>query len=335
MSESPLLRVEGLTKNFYSGGGLLSEKTTTHALNDVSFDVAEGEIVGVVGESGCGKSTLGKTILQLHDPTAGKVYFDGTEITGLGANELRRLREDMQIVFQDSASALNPRMRVGRIIDEPLREFTSMNREERSARVAKLLEDVNLQAEHADRYPHEFSGGQQQRISIARALALNPRFIVADEPMSALDLSIKAQLITLFDDLQEEYDLTYLIITHDMSIVRSITDRMIVMYLGEIAEAGPTEEIFGDPKHPYTEALLSAIPTPGRQRSDRVVLEGDVPDPQDPPSGCPFHTRCHKYLGDVCKAEKPPQFEVGDQDVACHLYSPDQTKTVTEMEYTE
>lgn len=327
MSGTPLLRVEGLTKHFHSGGGLLSERTTTHALNDVSFDVEAGEVVGVVGESGCGKSTLGKTILQLHQPTAGKVYFDGEDITEMGAGELRRLREDMQIVFQDSASALNPRIRVGRIIDEPLREHTSMGRTERRARVAKLLEDVNLQPEHADRYPHEFSGGQQQRISIARALALNPRFIVADEPMSALDLSIKAQLVTLFDDLQEEYDLTYLIITHDMSIVRSITDRMIVMYLGEIMESGPTEEIFRNPAHPYTEALLSAIPTPGQRRSDRIVLEGDVPDPQEPPSGCPFHTRCHKYIGDVCEAEVPPQYDAGDQHVACHLYAPERTES--------
>ena len=325
-NDEPLLRVEGLTKHFHSDSGLFSERTTTHALNDVSFDVAEGEVVGVVGESGCGKSTLGKTILQIHEPTAGRVYFDGEEITAMGRSELRKLRQDMQVVFQDSASALNPRSRVGRIIDEPLREHTLMGREERRARVAKLLEDVNLQPEHADRYPHEFSGGQQQRISIARALALNPRFIVADEPMSALDLSIKAQLVTLFDDLQEEYDLTYLIITHDMSIVRSITDRTIVMYLGEIMESGPTEQLFEDPKHPYTEALLSAIPTPGRHRSDRIVLEGDVPDPQDPPSGCPFHTRCHKYIGGICEAETPPQYDVDGQRTACHLYEPERTE---------
>lgn len=320
MTNQPLLSVEGLSKHFHDSGGLLSDGTTTYALNDVSFDVEEGEVVGIVGESGCGKSTLGKTILQLHEPTTGSVYFDGEELTAKSSRELQEARREIQIIFQDPASSLNPRVKIGRIIDEPLREHTSMSRAERRDRVETLLEDVQLQPEHADRYPHEFSGGQQQRINIARALALNPRLIVADEPLSALDLSIKAQLIQLLDELQDEYDFTYLLITHDMTIVRNITDRVLVMYLGEVVESGPTDRIFSDPKHPYTEALLSAVPQVGQQREDRILLEGDVPDPQDPPDGCPFHTRCQKYIGDVCEAEKPRLETVDDQDVACHLY---------------
>lgn len=321
----PLLRVEGLSKHFHDSGGLLSKVSTTYALNDVSFDVKEGEVVGIVGESGCGKSTLGKTILQLHEPTSGSVHFDGEDLTTKSNREMQNVRRDMQIIFQDPASSLNPRMKIGRIIDEPLREHTSLSRKERRDRVETLLEDVQLQPEHADRYPHEFSGGQQQRVNIARALALNPRLIIADEPLSALDLSIKAQLIQLLDDLQDEYDFTYLLITHDMTIVRNITDRVLVMYLGEIAESGPTETIFSDPKHPYTEALLSAVPQVGQRREDRILLEGDVPDPQDPPSGCPFHTRCQKYIGDICEAEKPPLYSVDEHEVACHLY--DETET--------
>ncbi|WP_435063689.1 ABC transporter ATP-binding protein [Halobaculum sp. EA56] len=323
MSSEPLVSVRGLTKHFVDSGGLLGSPTTTYALNDVSLDIREGEVVGVVGESGCGKSTLGNTLLQLIEPTSGEVYFDGEETTAMDGKELRRLRKDTQIIFQDASSALNPRHKIQRIVDEPLREHTSMSREERRDRVAQLLEDVDLKAEHADRYPHEFSGGQQQRISIARALALNPRFIVADEPMSALDLSTKAQLIQLLDRLQEEYDLTYLLITHDMNTVQQITDRTLVMYLGEVIERGPTDRVFQEPKHPYTEALVSAIPTPGRRRSERIVLEGDVPDPQDPPSGCPFHTRCHRYIGDVCEEEKPELTGVDGQELACHLYDED------------
>jgi len=323
MSTEPLLRVEGLSKHFRSGSGLLSSGTTTYALNDVTFDVEPGTVVGVVGESGCGKSTLGKTLLQLHEPTDGEVYFQGEELTSMDSRRLRDVRQEMQIVFQDSASSLNPRLKVRRIIDEPLREHTSMSRERRRERVDELLRAVNLQPEHAERFPHEFSGGQQQRIGIARALALNPKLLVADEPLSGLDLSVKAQLINLLDDLQEEYDLTYLFITHDMSTVRAITDRVMVMYLGEIVESGPTEGVFEAPKHPYTEALLSAIPVPGETQDDQIVLEGDVPDPSDPPSGCPFHTRCHEYIGDVCETDEPLLSEYDGRDVACHLYDPD------------
>lgn len=334
MTADPLVSVRGLTKHFVDSGGLLGSSTTTYALNDVSFDVHEGEIVGVVGESGCGKSTLGNTLLQLLEPTDGEVYFDGKELTAMGGRDLRRVRKDTQIIFQDASSSLDPRLKIQRIVDEPLREYTSMSREERRDRVAELLEDVDLRVDHADRYPHEFSGGQQQRISIARALALNPRFIVADEPMSALDLSTKAQLIQLLGRLQDEYDLTYLLITHDMNTVRQITDRTMVMYLGEIVERGPTERVFANPSHPYTEALISAIPTPGHHRSERIVLEGDVPDPQNPPSGCPFHTRCHRYIGSVCKAEKPELIREDGRDVACHLYDDDKPGSPMEQEPT-
>lgn len=316
----PLVEVEGLTKHFTSGSGLLSSATTTHALNDVSFSIEEDEVVGIVGESGCGKSTLGKTLLQLHEPTRGEVYFEGQEITQLSSREMQSVRQDIQIVFQDAASSLNSRIKVGRIIDEPLREHTSMRREERRNRVAELLEAVNLHPRHADRYPHEFSGGQQQRIGIARALALNPKFIVADEPLSGLDLSIKAQLIRLLDDLQEEYNLTYMFITHDMSTVRAITDRVMVMYLGEIVESGATKSVFEEPKHPYTQALLSAIPEPGKAKEDRIVLEGDVPDPSNLPSGCPFHTRCQKYIGDVCENTEPTLDDYDGRNISCHLY---------------
>lgn len=320
MTNSPLLRVEGLNKHFHDSGGLLSKGSTTYALNGVTFNVEEGEVIGIVGESGCGKSTLGKTLLRLHEPTAGSVYFDGEDLTKKSNREMQEIRKDMQIIFQDPASSLNPRMKIGRIIDEPLREHTSLSRKERRDRVETLLEDVQLQPEHADRYPHEFSGGQQQRVNIARALALNPRLIVADEPLSALDLSIKAELLQLLDKLQEEYDFTYLLITHDMTIVRNITNRVFVMYLGEIVESGPTGSIFSNPKHPYTEALISAVPQVGKRRSDRILLEGDVPDPQNPPSGCPFHTRCPEYIGDICEAEKPLLDKIEDHKVSCHLY---------------
>lgn len=324
MTKKELLRVENLKKHFHSSGGWFSSGSTTYAVDDVSFSVNESEVVGIVGESGCGKSTLGRTILQLEEPTEGKVFFDGTELTNLGTRELNQRREDMQLIFQDSASSLNPRLKVGRIVDEPLREHTSMDREERRNRVAELLEEVDLQPEHADKFPHSFSGGQRQRINVARALALNPRLIIADEPMSALDLSVKAQLIQLFKRLQREYEITMVLITHDMSVVRNLTDRTFVMYLGEFVERGPTQDIFNDPKHPYTEALLSAITTPGQQEDNRIVLEGDVPDPSDPPQGCPFHTRCHRYIGDVCKTDAEP-CERGSQTVNCHLYDEGQT----------
>lgn len=319
-AEQPLVQVEGLSKHFHTDGGLLSSGSTTYALNDVSFDIQQGEVIGVVGESGCGKSTLGQTLLQLHEPTSGEVYFEGEEIAGMRASELRSVRQEMQIIFQDSTSSLNPRIKVGRIIDEPLREHTSMSGRERRERVEELLESVNLQPEHADRYPHEFSGGQQQRIGIARALALNPKFVIADEPLSGLDLSIKAQLINLLKDLQEEYNLTILFITHDMSTVQAITDRIMVMYLGEVVEIGPTKQIFENPKHPYTRSLLSAIPTPGEERTGGITLEGDVPDPENPPSGCPFHTRCPEYIGEVCEEEEPDFQSVGERELTCHLY---------------
>jgi oligopeptide/dipeptide ABC transporter ATP-binding protein len=331
MTEKELLQVENLKKHFHSNGGWFSSGSPTYAVDDVSFSVNESEVVGIVGESGCGKSTLGQTILQLEEPTEGKVFFDGTELTNLGTRELNRRRRDMQLIFQDSASSLNPRLKVGRIVDEPLREHTSMNREERRNRVAELLEEVDLQPEHADKFPHSFSGGQRQRINVARALTLNPRLIIADEPMSALDLSVQAQLIQLFKRLQREYEITMVLITHDMSVVRNLTDRTFVMYLGKFVERGPTQDVFNDPKHPYTEALLSAITTPGQQEDNRIVLEGDVPDPSDPPQGCPFHTRCHRYIGDVCKTDAEP-CKRGSQTVNCHLYDEGQTLGLESIE---
>ncbi|MDJ1434277.1 oligopeptide/dipeptide ABC transporter ATP-binding protein [Halostagnicola sp. A-GB9-2] len=317
---STLLEVENLSKHFESGGGFLRGSTKTHAVNDVSLDVQEGEVVGVVGESGCGKSTLGKSILRLHEPSSGRVTFDSKDITNLDPKGLRDVRKDMQMIFQDSALSLNPRLKVSRIIDEPLREHSTMSREERRHKVSELLEEIGLKPEHSERYPHEFSGGQRQRIGIARALTLNPRLLIADEPMSGVDVSVQAQLIKLFNELQDEYNLTYLIITHDMNVVRYMTDRVVVMYLGEIVERGPTEEVFRDPKHPYTKALLSAIPTPGKESGDRILLDGAVPDPEDPPQGCSFHTRCPEKIGDICEQQDPAQFDVNGQHAKCHLY---------------
>lgn len=318
-----LVRVEGLSKHFTDGGGFLGQPSTVYALNDVSFEIREGEMLGVVGESGCGKSTLAKTMLRLHEPTEGRVFFDGREFTAATGAGSRDIRQNMQFIFQNPSSSLNPKRTVQRIVDEPLREYTSYSRIEREERVSELLEDVGLKAEYRTRYPHQFSGGQQQRINIARALALNPRFIIADEPFSAVDVSIKAQLMELFTDLQEKYDLTVMIVTHDMSVIRYLTDRLIVMYLGEIMEKGPTDRVFEDPKHPYTKALLSAISIPGKDRSDRTLLEGELPDPQNPPTGCPFHTRCPEFIGEVCKSQLETHKMSEEHEVRCHLYHDD------------
>jgi oligopeptide/dipeptide ABC transporter ATP-binding protein len=318
-----LVRAEHVKKYFPIRKGILArEVARVHAVDDVSLEVRTGETLGLVGESGCGKSTLARCIARLYDLTSGSVIFEGRDISGLSRRQLRPVRREMQMVFQDPYASLNPRKRVGAIISDPLHIHNYGDRAKIKNRVGELLELVGLSPEHINRYPHEFSGGQRQRIGVARAVALNPKLIIADEPVSALDVSIRAQVINLLDDLQDNLALTYVFIAHDLGVVRHVSDRIAVMYLGKIVEISPAEELYRHPVHPYTEALLSAVPVPDPDlsaRREQIVLEGDVPSPVAPPSGCRFHPRC-RYATEICSVEEPPLVMHGSQGhlAACH-----------------
>jgi oligopeptide transport system ATP-binding protein len=324
---APLVEVRDLRMYFPITAGLLRRKVgDVKAVDGVSFTIAAGETLGLVGESGCGKSTVGRTLLRLYTPTAGSVTIDGEDVAQLDAEALRRKRPTMQMVFQDPQASLNPRLTVAEIIAEPLDEHTDWTAAAKLARVLDLMDRVGLNRAFANRYPHAFSGGQRQRIGIARALALNPKFIVCDEPIAALDVSIQAQVVNLLEDLQDQLGLTYLFISHDLSMVRHIADRVAVMYLGRIAELSPREALYGRPLHPYAKALLSAVPEPDPAREAvrrRIILAGDVPSPASPPKGCNFCTRCPE-VQPICREVKPELVEVlPGRQVACHLVTPD------------
>ncbi len=323
-SDEILLRVENLVKYFPITQGIIVQKQVgaVHAVDGVTFDVRRGETLGLVGESGCGKSTTGRTILQLYRPTSGSVIFDGVDLVQLKGEDLRKMRRKMQMIFQDPYASLNPRMTVGEIIGEPLIIHNVAKGREVQERVESLLELVGLNPAFENRYPHEFSGGQRQRIGVARALALQPELIICDEPISALDVSIQAQVVNLLEDLQKQFNLTYLFIAHDLSMVRHISNRVAVMYLGIIVEIANRKELYADPLHPYTQALLSAVPIPDpvvEEERQRIILQGDVPSPVNPPSGCHFRTRC-AFAKEICAEQKPEWREIKpDHFVACHF----------------
>ncbi len=324
MSDEPLLEVRNLVKHFPIKEGILIDREVAQvrAVDDVSFSVRRGETLGLVGESGCGKSTLCRTVLKLLEPTSGSVRFEGQEISGLSRKQMRPLRREIQMIFQDPYASLNPRKRVGQIVGDPLKLHGLASGGALKSQVQELLERVGLSSEHYNRFPHEFSGGQRQRIGIARALALRPKLIVADEPVSALDVSVQAQIINLLDDLQDEFGLTYLFVAHDLGVVRHVSDRIVVMYLGKMVEDAPADRLYSDPVHPYTSALLSAVPIPDPRENrtrEHVILEGDVPSPIDPPSACRFHTRCPR-ASDICSTEEPELKAHGPDGhlAACH-----------------
>lgn len=314
-----LIEVKNLKKYFIQNSGIIKKNTKeVKAVDDVSFYIKKGETLGLVGESGCGKSTLGRTLIRLYDVTQGQILFDGEDIGSKSEKELKFFRKRIQTIFQDPYASLNPNMMVKDIIKEPLDIHTDLSNKEKEEIVCEMLEKVGLSSDCATKYPHEFSGGQRQRIGIARALSVKPDFVFCDEPISALDVSIQAQVINLLEDLQKEFGITYLFIAHDLSMVRHISDRVCVMYLGKIVEIGNTEEIYANPKHPYTNALLSSIPSIGYEREEEI-LEGDVPNPLNPPSGCRFRTRC-KFCKEICKKEEPEAKIFGeDHIVYCHM----------------
>ena len=316
-----LLETKDLQKHFPIKDFFGRKKQAVKAVDGITFQIRKGETFGLVGESGCGKSTLGRTLIRMYEPTGGQIIFDGEDITKLEGAKLQPYHKRMQIIFQDPYSSLSPRLPIGEIIGEAVREHGLVPKEQFDDYITKVMKDCGLQEYHKDRYPHEFSGGQRQRICIARALALNPEFIVCDEPVSALDVSIQAQIINLLRDLQKERGLTYLFISHDLSVVEHISDTVGVMYLGGMVESGETADIFGNPLHPYTKALFSAIPMPDPDvRKERILLKGDIPSPANPPAGCKFHTRCSECM-EICKHEEPQVKDVGNgHKVKCHLY---------------
>ncbi|MDQ0200665.1 ABC transporter ATP-binding protein [Neobacillus ginsengisoli] len=317
-----LLEVNGLKKYFPITGGLLGgKKGEVKAVDDVSFYVKKGETLGIVGESGCGKSTTGRLLMRLIEASEGKIVFEDKEITSMSKSELRRTRRDIQMVFQDPYASLNPRHSVEQILEEPLIVHGIGTKEERRKQVREMLEVVGLSSYHARRYPHQFSGGQRQRIGIAKALMTKPKLIIADEPVSALDVSIQAQVLNLMKDIQKEFQLTYIFIAHDLGVVRHISDRVGVMYLGRLIELAESEELYDNPKHPYTKALLSAVPIPDPDiKRETILIQGELPSPANPPSGCAFHTRCSQCM-DICKTTRPEERNLNGHYVACHLYN--------------
>lgn len=320
VKDEVVLKVNNLKTYFDATKGLFAKKKVVKAVDDVSFEIYRGETFGLVGESGCGKSTLARTIVKLYEPTAGSVEINGKDIAGLKGEELKDFRKNIQYIFQDPYASLDPRMTVGEIIKEPMKiHGMYKTEEEMDARASSLLQIVGLKPDHIRRYPHEFSGGQRQRISIARTLALDPKFIICDEPISALDVSIQAQIINLLEQIQRELDISYLFIAHDLSMVKHISHRIGVMYLGQIVEVGESHTIYSNPKHPYSQALLSAVPVPDPikgKAKQRIMLGGEIPSPLNPPSGCPFRTRC-PYAMDICAQERPPLKQYEDRKVAC------------------